>query len=77
MLYTTKGIDREIIRIKREVSKVPDYGYTVIAETLEGLAVRKKNILEKYDALMYAYGNCASAYFIAAMIGKSLKGSVS
>ena len=74
MLYTTKGIDREIISIKREVSKVPDYGYTVIAETLEGLAVRKKNILEKYDALMYAYGNCASAYFIAANDREKFKG---
>ncbi|MDE7431138.1 MAG: hypothetical protein K2N34_04385 [Lachnospiraceae bacterium] len=72
--YSTKGIDKEIKAIKREVSKVPDYGYNVIAETLEGLSIRDKNILEKYDALMYAYGHCAVAHFITTSDKEMFKG---
>lgn len=72
--YMTKRIDKEINTIKREVRKVPDYGHNLIVETLEGLAIRKKNILEKYDALMYAYGHCAAAYYITTNDKEMFKG---
>jgi hypothetical protein len=72
--YTTKRIDKEINTIKREVNKVPDYGHNVIAETLEGLVIRDKNILEKYNALMYAYGHCAVTHFITTNNMESFKG---